>query len=595
MKYKFVRLSHIYIPEEYLNSPKLPTSPFDKGVFLPLGYKDIIGKRIPINEIINKLSKFNLTDVIKALAGINLFLRVHGAAKHATQREIAETFLSENTRKQIDNAIKKQIPKYHIPPRGFVLFHRSQLLLLMQRAFLVCDFKRGRRLKEKNTKDFHLLGELCLMINDYIHYNIPSEEDSDYEKAKNLAVELLLTAEMDNDPFWIYELARGDYLLRDCWIASELNPLNIFHERTGLTIDEFRAFVFALFGMFEKNIRPDGMLNFAINRDKFLQNTHVPVERMKLLLKLMSKEYKELPDEINKQNTEYPEKSFMAFRRFPIIRFGRESWCADSGFIMERVTTGLFWQIHDILNDNERDVFHSGWGYAFQKYVDNVFGVLYPPQSGIFYTSPIYRDGKELADGLLYDGKRIAILEYKGVPLSIHQKYRRNTRDFFKALEAKLFADVSKPQLAKNIRRIFQSPEGKEALKKLRIDVSKIQTIMPVIICYERAVLAPFVHDYLQRRFKEKAGGLPNGTADLAILNISGLEMMRGYKGSKTLLQLIEEKTREPRLRARSLDSKIEEVLNESGIKPRNKELDDRSKKLLDGMGLYFFGSNNKQ
>jgi len=276
-----------------------------------------------------------------------------------------------------------------------------------------------------------------------------------------------------------------------------------------------------------------------------------------------------------------------------MIRFDKDIWCADSGFLMERATTNLFWQIHDILNENERDVFHRGWGYAFQKYVDFVLDILYPPKSGAFYASPKYKNGDELADGLLYDGYRLAILEYKGVPLSIHQKYRGNKREFFKALETKLFKDTRRPQLAKNIQRIFKTREGKEALEKLRIDMTSIKVIMPLIICSERAILSPFIHDYLQHRFQQKAGNLPNETTNLCILHISGLEKISSYKGRKTLLEIVEEKSKEPIPLARSLDYKIDEILKENNIQPKNTELDKRSNKILSDIGKYFFGTNN--
>lgn len=259
----------------------------------------------------------------------------------------------------------------------------------------------------------------------------------------------------------------------------------------------------------------------------------------------------------------------------------------------ERAATYLFWQIHDILNEDERNIFHRGWGYAFQKYVDFVLNILYPPKSGAFYASPKDKDGNELADGLLYDGYRLVILEYKGVPLSIHQKYRGNERELFKALETKLFSDTRRPQLAKNIHRIYQTPKAKEALKILGIDMSKVQVIIPLIICNEQAILSPFIHDYLQHSFQQKAGNLPNETTNLCILHISGLEKISSYKGRKTLLEIVEEKSKEPIPLARSLDYKIDEILKENNIQPKNTELDKRSNKILSDIGKYFFGTNN--
>jgi len=593
MNNSFVKHGKIYIPRNYLITSKPSKSPFDEGVYLPLGYKDIYGVHIPINEIINKLSKFRLSDVIKALIGINLFLRVNGTLIFNTQKETAETFLSTDIRKQIDNSIKELLSKQDNSTKGFVLFHSSQLLLLIQKAFLVCSSKSRKRLKSTDTQNHYLLGELCLMVGDYIHDSKTIENKSDIEKAKDLAAQLLLTNEIDNEPKWTAELARSDYILSDFWITSELNPSKRFYDKTSLTIDEFRAFVFGLSGIYEKKDRPDGMLNFAISTDNFLQNTQVPMERFNLFLKLMSKSYKDLPNEIYKSRTEYPEKSFITFRKYPIFRFHKDAWCANSAFLMERATTNLFWQIHDILSENERDIFHRGWGYAFQKYVVFVLDTLYPPKSGAFYASPKDKDGNELADGLLYDGRRLAILEYKGVPLSIHQKYRGNERELFKALETKLFSNTKKPQLAKNINRIYQTPKAKEALKILRIDMSKVQVIIPLIICNEQAILSPFIHDYLQHSFQQKAGNLPNETTNLCILHISGLEKISSYKGRKTLLEIVEEKSKEPIPLARSLDYKIDEILKENNIQPKNTELDKRSNKILSDIGKYFFGTNN--
>lgn len=585
----FKKTTYLYLPENYVSTTKSRSTPFNMDLYGYLCYSDIYSKKYPINEILNKLSKYRLLDILKALSGINLFLQINGSYKLSNQIEVAGNFLSNKTRNDIHEYIENNKLENNQESSGYVLFHRAQLLLLMQWALMVCSVRRGKRLKIGNHKDYWLLGEICLMINDYIKLDLIEENQTDYEKASKLAQELVLSIEMENEPHWNYELARLDYLLNDFWPNTEVTPFKLFEKNNGIKLQEYRAFIVGLYSYFRKTMKKNEILNFSFIIEDFLRNTTVDNEIFNKFLRVISKEIDDYSQDINEQLNQLPTMSFSTFRRYPLMRFGNEVFCADTSFLMELASLGIFWILHNQISEKERDTLHQNMGISFQNYVIRIFEEKYPTVSGQFYSSPKDDDGNELADGLLYDGERIAVLEFKSIPLSLSEKYKGTRREFLKSLEKKLLKKGNKIQLANNINRIFQNNKAIKTLKRLNIDTATIRIILPVIICSDRSIMTPFVHDHLRNVFNQKSGNLPANVSSLSILSINGLEMVGSIGGKKTFLELVEESSLEPSPLGRGMDYKLDEYINNNNIITRNQALEERGRKISNGIGSFFW------
>jgi len=85
----------------------------------------------------------------------------------------------------------------------------------------------------------------------------------------------------------------------------------------------------------------------------------------------------------------------------------------DTRFLVERITSGIYWDIFDSLSGNEKYRFTSYFGILLQKYLEELFRRAYPESqttaNRVFYD--VQYDGERSSDVMLFYGEEAVFIE----------------------------------------------------------------------------------------------------------------------------------------------------------------------------------------
>src|SRR5262249_35005672 len=75
-------------------------------------------------------------------------------------------------------------------------------------------------------------------------------------------------------------------------------------------------------------------------------------------------------------------ESLNIFRQSPLLKLDRNRMLIlDLDFLVELLTSGVYWSIFDSLPNNLRPAFKEMWGRLFELYAVDLLGAFYPPFS----------------------------------------------------------------------------------------------------------------------------------------------------------------------------------------------------------------------
>jgi hypothetical protein len=218
-------------------------------------------------------------------------------------------------------------------------------------------------------------------------------------------------------------------------------------------------------------------------------------------------------------------------RRFPIIRLDEDRCLVtDILFVVELVTSGLYWSIFDGLAPSRREDFSSLWGSVFELYTARLLRHYYPGESELnpFRADVDYDIGGTTGqiDALLDYGNETIIFEIKSSLLTLNAKCSRD----WDALE-------------RDLRRKFVENErgSPKALRQLARTATLIargellsghtpEHIFPVLMVDEKAMECLGMNSYLDRLFR---GFLDEDVAGrvrpLTVMSVDELEGLLPY------------------------------------------------------------------
>jgi hypothetical protein len=559
------------------NKPILPDPSGGLGannkMYLYLSTAEVFGGVVPINEILQKISKFRRVEIISALSRINLLLNIFGQDDRKLQHGLVADYFSKVTRDKFDKYISVRM-KEPDSASGYVVFHRRQLLCIMQMAAILCvDDENSVSLDNTGEKERYLFGEICLEINDHLHLDQEKCPKSLSPAVQHhLIVELLPSLDLDNEPSLMYEVSRTDLLVHDYYPDKTGIIEKRFIEKYQISLAEFRSFVFAHWGLYREKPKRGEAYHFSLSTKILFKNSPLSKKKQERFWSLISRDVVRLTSQTYSDRRSFPEMAFRTFRQFPILRKGDSLIPLDANFLLATAASDLFWTIHRSLSDAEREDFFSNWGKSFEKYVTDVIKKRPVVKKEIFLSNPIDSSGEEMGDGLLYDGERIAVLEYKSKVISLAERYSGARRELLRAFDNAFLLKNRKLQLVSQIDRLY-GKKGEKFLLDNGIKIENIKRIFPVVVTLDRTSQAFLVPDYLRGRFTEKNKNMTLPIAPLVVCHISSLEMFEGYTGTKTLLDIIEENSNLPINSDVTFSRQIEKYLHECGVHSNNNSL----------------------
>ncbi|HYJ84508.1 MAG TPA: hypothetical protein VEW46_00450 [Pyrinomonadaceae bacterium] len=397
------------------------------------------------------------------------------------------------------------------------------------------------------------LGNCCLMMNDYLVS--PKEErrageGTDIKQRRHIGLQIAPMIELYNPPRLEQAVVRVETIFSEilnskemkAHVTQELKGFDIasgFLGATGLSLDIYREMIISVISSLLARTYEELLENpnlFMFRRSEFFKESLVHQKDFDSYLSLDGINLHEAKTLFSQTDQKLLRQfDYVKFRSRPLLELaGDRIVCADLCFLVEKLSSGIYWTIVDSLKGKDRGTALQGFGYLFEIYVNHLLRQI-SASDGAIIPSPRYHTGEPSFDGMLLRGNHLIALEYKGGFMKIEAKYGGRVKAFEKDLDAKFGANEGVVQLAKHIERLFRQPLSdrdhiEELNRALRNSHSKIEKITPVLIVRESFLRFSAIEEILSRRFvrllarKNVSRGVE--VAPLAVIDIDTLEEM---------------------------------------------------------------------
>jgi hypothetical protein len=427
------------------------------------------------------------------------------------------------------------------------VFHREQLLFVAKEAVFHCPAQGTDPLT--HLKD---LGGMFLMANDHLYTPFPAPKNEE-ETLLNRMAQLIPSSEYSGRISFRNRIGRS-YLMTTRFLEELkedpdfLDIKQLFRDAVKLTPVEFEALCFATTSRYSQ-------LDFAaFSKDPsifllpqtFFGNTGMTqpqLERFRREVSGRGKVLKKAYEKRIKGNSD-----FILFRDKPMFYTEDDHlFCADTGFLIEKLDSGPFWRVHNALkSDAEKERLHRLWGKLFERYIGWMISEYSDGKRNIFTPSPKYKDSdEEVCDGIVVCGNTAVFLEIKGNTFTAQSKYGADLAALSKELEDKLVqnqAGKSKgvAQLAKGIEKVFNRTKPAEMAA---IDLSRIQKIIPVLIVRDGIGNVMMLNALLNLKFQSvfnRKSVWPRTVTPLCVLSADTFDFLAPYLGEFGFAEILE-------------------------------------------------------
>lgn len=496
-------------------------------------YSQFFKRKARVNYLSELINKYDQLEILNTLSRSNLL--IFDRPKYSSnQNMLVSNFFDRKTiNKFINEERKLKREDAHFAWRLSV-FNRIQFLYLFQKAFLLCITKEKKK-KLRLKKDRIRFGKLLLMANELTYEGENIDKLIEDEKKKYFLLYFLRRYENNNIPDLKHEIVRNNIILNEILnqddLKEEYNNLKIdrfFKSENKISLLEYLDFIFCIIAIFTNRLKTPNLFieNYSstrIQKSNF-SKTILKNSVVNNLLNSLSLDIKKFSNKIESDINKSPSYSFLSFRKHPLFKINKYYYCIDLGFLIEKVSSNIFWKIQDSLPQTYRDRLHDFWGIVFERYVDSVFERIYKPTSPLsnYYPHPVSENNEEIIDGILDYHNSIIMFEFKSSFLPINIKFSPELRAFEnevkKKLKLKNFAD--------KIKKIFI----KKSLSLNSIDINNVKKIFPVLITLERCYQSEFMNWYINKIFNKY---IPNSSQievfPIQILTINELEYLEPY------------------------------------------------------------------
>ena len=452
------------------------------------------------------LKKLDLKTFIILLAKIDLIISdISQQDSFNSQNILKEMIFDDYTKQLIEKRAKDAV----------CFFHRAQLLYLMKQAFLFAEEKRIDLDKSTSRGQLKkLYSSVFLIANDLLKFfDTKTIQGANDEQSKIVIwKETLPLWELSNPPEIKPALARAriifGQIIKD--YSTNQNYLDLFSKANGITVNEYMYFVFSLIAFYH-NCRESLLTDsnsFFIRKEKFLDNVKNVTLKQSFghFINNISMPFDKITQAIKKSPDCSLLYGFIPFRKCPIVAIDDDNLiCLDIYFLLDKLGSGLFWEINGLLGKNERGDYHSLWGSLFEAYVSFLLkDSKYASKSSIFIKPCYDNTGDEISDVLIVHEENLIVMEVKFGLITQESKYEKDVNMLIDEMREKYEKNKKGEwkgygQLANSINKLF-SKHGNYNFD--RIDKNQIKNVIPVLVTYENAFSAPLTNYFFNSYFQ---------------------------------------------------------------------------------------------
>ena len=533
-------------------------------------YCDLFDERSRLATLRRKLRQFKLSNVVFTLSRISVLLGRQRMLRENKDkpRELQELLISNYIDPELLEGILK--PRFgHLGADERPIFFRQQILNLLRMCVLLCR-EDAPITTEGKSRGGYELGQCCLMMND--HLVSPKEERATGEgrnkkRRMHIGLQLAPNIELNNPPQAARAVVRAETLFSEILFTDDMKAKittidqklgfdlpGAFREATGLKIDEYAEFVLTmisvLFSRTQKEIVENANL-LLFRRSELIKGTRIVADDFDRYLALDCMTLAEAKARFSEaQKKLLPQFDYVWFRTWPLLQLEDEVMvCVDPCFMVEKLSSGIYWTIVNSLKGKKRDNALTAFGYLFETYVSQILQQVSPP-IGMFIDDPKYTNGDRAFDGIIHCADQLIVIECKASFMTIEAKYGRRVRSFNHELDKKFGTEKGVVQLVNHIERLFARKSSdryriSELDRVLESSHSRIEKVTPVLIVQESILRFSAIEEMLSDRFVRllKQRRISNGVhiGPLAVIDIDTLEQMKPHliAGDFTLQQCL--------------------------------------------------------
>jgi hypothetical protein len=463
---------------------------------------------------------------IGVLATINGILSEYRMGHAEVHRTLNERFLSPD--------LRVKVSEYQPGGPAFAgVFNKVGCLQLMRHLIVY-----GDRSMTSDDKDVAALGELLLLTNQFIQPEFQPVQASNL----GLLLQFLPIWDVCNPRDLAYTLSRMYTILREILpgkdaqvpkLASKIgiDPATITID--GLSLDDFLS---AIFGLYSYGRKMDSPTQAQFDMREVFSKVGFPSGVLETLVNARARTLSEFAQRLSNDKPatrevfvdELRRRAFLSeslnvFRTFPLFRVdSNRVLILDLQFLVELLTSGVYWSLFDSLPTGSRDTFRELWGRLFELYTVGLLHDFYPSTSGILTADLEHETGQ--VDALLDFGPDVLVFEVKASLLTELAKRRVDEAEFLKDFNRKFVRNEKSAPKA-----VLQLVASCKALADGTIrTATEPGRIYPIFVSDEPAVETFFFNTFMNEIFQQELSNSPK-VQPLTAMSINNLEELLPY------------------------------------------------------------------
>ena len=388
------------------------------------------------------------------------------------------------------------------------VFHRHQLLFLMQEVALFCP-----EIGEPPGPELPLaeLGELFLMANDLLNAPIP-EQSVPSDSALQLILMLVPSNEANLFTNAFLKMGRAHLIVTQLAESRRQNKVffdirKLFEAASGIPYEVFESLMVAAFTRLV-NV-PEALKDaskFGID-GVYFSKLPLPASQIERFFSLVSASPEEFRIALIAQNPR--PNDFRAIRDKPLIRIENRYFPLDAHIGFEKFDSAVYWNILRSLPNEQQKVFPVFWGELFEDYVVWLFEKTANQKINRIIPNPRYSDApdQQVCDLIVQCDRTAILVEVKGNMITSEAKYSGDLDTLRNELERKWVGAGEKRKGVTQLVPAIQAICSDNSPRRIEgIDMRSVSTLMPLVITRDEFGGYMGVNTYLNNRFKEALG-----------------------------------------------------------------------------------------
>jgi hypothetical protein len=297
------------------------------------------------------------------------------------------------------------------------------------------------------------------------------------------------------------------------------SPRDLLREATGLDIEDILAMGFAVLAH-TMNWTPDAEYAPYL-RPEF---GTIDAERVDRFVALVSDDLDGLKARFEEHGGEF---DFLPFQKTPVIRAEAGLLAVDQAYLWDRVTSGLYWDVHDFEKENHGDGARTRWTQAYAEMVERMaedqIEEMAPPILGgkSFYTEEDFAEafGGKQADAGIDFGLSFVLFEIVSAQLAVPTRIEGDLEQFEKDTDRLVIKKCR--QLDEVARSLLEDDSRLTGFAR-----SEALKVYPVVVVGGGYPIHPFTVEYIDGVLRDEGLLMDARIGRLAVVDVGELEIL---------------------------------------------------------------------